>query len=178
MYISIKGGAFHMPEQELTIVPVTLHRNNENTIAANPAVPSSNPTCTIKSGNVETGGEAITHNIMTTGIGVGATTTTTGVLTIAATVALGSNPVGWAAVGIAAVGTAVGVGAASVFNYAYDHNFLGLQDGLDWTGQQIDKGWNWTGEKISDGWNWAGDQLDNVGEALGSGLDAINPFSW
>lgn len=28
--ISIKGGAFHMPEQKLTIVPVTLHSDTEN----------------------------------------------------------------------------------------------------------------------------------------------------
>ncbi len=42
-----------MPEQKLTIVPVTLHRKNQNTTASNLAVPSSNPTCSIKSGNVE-----------------------------------------------------------------------------------------------------------------------------
>jgi hypothetical protein len=48
-----KGGAFHMPQQKLTIVPVTLHSENENTSSKNPVVISSNPTCTIKTGNVE-----------------------------------------------------------------------------------------------------------------------------
>jgi hypothetical protein len=48
-----KGGAFHMPRQKLTIVPVRLHTENENTSAKNSVVISSNPTCTIKTGNVE-----------------------------------------------------------------------------------------------------------------------------
>jgi hypothetical protein len=81
-------------------------------------------------------------------------------------VALGSNPVGWAAVGIAAAGVAVSVGATNLFNLAYENNFLGVQDGLDWAGQQIDKGLD-----------WASDQLSNAGEAINSGLDFINPFS-
>jgi len=42
-----------MPKQKLTIVPVTLHTEIENASAKNPAVPSPNPTCTIKTGNVE-----------------------------------------------------------------------------------------------------------------------------
>ncbi|WP_299095748.1 hypothetical protein [uncultured Metabacillus sp.] len=42
-----------MPQQKLTIVPVTLHSENENTSAPNPVVISSNPTCTIKTGNAE-----------------------------------------------------------------------------------------------------------------------------
>jgi hypothetical protein len=42
-----------MPNQKLTIVPVTLHSEIENTSAKKTAVPSSNPTCTIKTGNVE-----------------------------------------------------------------------------------------------------------------------------
>lgn len=63
------------------------------------------------------------------------------------------------------------------FNYLYGNNAFGIQDGLDWAGQQIDEGWDWTTEKVSDGWNWAGDQLDKAGEAFSSGLDAINPFS-
>lgn len=48
-----KGGAIYMPRQKLTIVPVTLHTENENTSAKNPVVIFSNPTCTIKTGNVE-----------------------------------------------------------------------------------------------------------------------------
>lgn len=42
-----------MPEQKLTIVPVRLHTEKENTSTPNPAVVSSNPTCTIKAGNTE-----------------------------------------------------------------------------------------------------------------------------
>jgi hypothetical protein len=51
--ISIKGGAFHMPEQKLTIVPVTLHSDTENISNIKPTVSSSNSTCTIKFGKVE-----------------------------------------------------------------------------------------------------------------------------
>lgn len=51
--LSIKGGAFHMPEQKLTIVPVTLHSNTENTPITKSTVSSSNSTCTIKFGKVE-----------------------------------------------------------------------------------------------------------------------------
>ncbi|WML28941.1 hypothetical protein RCG24_13020 [Neobacillus sp. OS1-32] len=42
-----------MPQQKLTIVPVTLHSVNENVSSKNPVGISSNPTCTIKTGNVE-----------------------------------------------------------------------------------------------------------------------------
>jgi len=42
-----------MPQQKLTIIPVKLHTENENTSPSNPAVVSSNPTCTIKAGNTE-----------------------------------------------------------------------------------------------------------------------------
>ena len=42
-----------MPQEKLTIVPVTLHPDNENTSATNPTVPSLNVTCTIKMANSE-----------------------------------------------------------------------------------------------------------------------------
>ncbi|MEB6551490.1 hypothetical protein MXL46_21110 [Heyndrickxia sporothermodurans] len=42
-----------MPEQKLTIVPVTLHSNTENTPITKSTVSSSNSTCTIKFGKVE-----------------------------------------------------------------------------------------------------------------------------
>lgn len=42
-----------MPKKKLTIVPVTLHSEIKNTSAKDPAVPSSTPTCSIKTGNVE-----------------------------------------------------------------------------------------------------------------------------
>jgi hypothetical protein len=42
-----------MPQQKLTIVPVTLHTENENTSATKPTVLSSHPICTIKTANAE-----------------------------------------------------------------------------------------------------------------------------
>jgi hypothetical protein len=42
-----------MPQQKLTIVPVTLQTENENTSAKDPVAISSNPTCTIKTDHVE-----------------------------------------------------------------------------------------------------------------------------
>jgi hypothetical protein len=42
-----------MPQQKLTIVPITLHSEDENTSSKNPVVISSNTTCTIKTGTVE-----------------------------------------------------------------------------------------------------------------------------
>ncbi|MGY0691183.1 T7SS effector LXG polymorphic toxin [Virgibacillus sp. FSP13] len=119
--------------------------------------------------NDKTWGEATTHNVVATGIGIGATVVAKGIITAGA-VALGATPVGWAAVGIAAGATAVGVVATSVFNFAYEHNFLGLQDGLDWAGQQIEDGWNTVTETATN-------LVEDAGEAIQSGLDAINPFS-
>ncbi|RFA32195.1 hypothetical protein CAI16_08460 [Virgibacillus dokdonensis] len=42
-----------MPEQKLTIVPVTLHSKNENSTASYPEGPSFYSTCTIKMGKVD-----------------------------------------------------------------------------------------------------------------------------
>lgn len=42
-----------MPQQKLTIVPVTLHTENKNTFANKPAALSSNPACTIKTATTE-----------------------------------------------------------------------------------------------------------------------------
>lgn len=42
-----------MPQQKLTIVPVTLHSEKENASIINPTTPSSDPSCTIKVGNTE-----------------------------------------------------------------------------------------------------------------------------
>jgi len=119
----------------------------------------------------KTWGEAITHNVVATGIGVGSTMGTATVLTTAATAVIGATPVGCAAVavGIAAGATVVGVVATNTFNYLYDHNILGFQDGLDWAGQQIDEGFRSVKETAT---NFA----EDVGEAFQSGLDAINPF--
>ncbi|MGG2016921.1 hypothetical protein [Bacillus sp. S10(2024)] len=42
-----------MPQQKLTIVPVSLHTESKNTSVTNSAVLSSSPTCTIKTSNAE-----------------------------------------------------------------------------------------------------------------------------
>jgi hypothetical protein len=42
-----------MPQQKLTIVPVSLHTENEMSSSTNLAVLSSNSTCTIKTANAE-----------------------------------------------------------------------------------------------------------------------------
>jgi hypothetical protein len=52
MYL-LKEGAFLMPQQKLTIVPVTLHTKNDYVSATNPVERSSHPTCTIKTATTE-----------------------------------------------------------------------------------------------------------------------------
>ncbi|WP_062351737.1 hypothetical protein [Bacillus kwashiorkori] len=42
-----------MPEQKLTIIPVTLHPETEKVTSSIPTKTFFNSTCTIKSGNVE-----------------------------------------------------------------------------------------------------------------------------
>lgn len=95
--------------------------------------------------------------------------------------------VGWAILGAAAIGTIAGIGAS----YLYDNNVLGIKDGLDWLGGNIDEGINWLGEQangvienIGDGINWVGDKfndsLNAIGGFAGTVWDTINPFdgSW
>ncbi|HEM3622243.1 TPA: hypothetical protein U1C34_001025 [Streptococcus suis] len=71
----------------------------------------------------KTFGQAVAHN--GAGLAVGAT-------------ALALTPVGWGVVGAAAVGVVAGF----AFDAAYNSNFLGIRDGLDWVGSKIDKGLN------------------------------------
>ncbi|WP_017798531.1 hypothetical protein [Oceanobacillus kimchii] len=66
-----------------------------------------------------------------------------------------------------AAGTALTAG----FNYMYDNNILGLQDGLDYVGGKLDD----FGNTVKDSFN---DTVDKAGEAISSGLDAINPMNW
>lgn len=119
----------------------------------------------------KTWGEAISHNSTSTGLGLGTSMGASFAIKGIAG-AFGLTAGGWAVVG----GVVVGTGVTWGFNWVYDNNILGIQDGLDWAGQKIDEGWDWTTGKVSDGWNWAGEQLDNAGEALSSGLDAIIPI--
>lgn len=120
--------------------------------------------------NGKTVGEATTHNTVATGLGWGTTAAAVKGLKVGTAFLIGANPASWAAVGIAAAGTAIGVGVTMGFNYMYDNNILGIQDGLDWAGQQIDKGWN----NLK---GWASDAADSVGNAVTGALDFINPFS-
>lgn len=115
-------------------------------------------------------GEAISHNLVSTGIGVGAGTLTTGIISVVAS----STPVGWAIVGSALVGTA----AVQGFEWAYDNNFLGLKDGLDWVGKQIDLGVDAAKEFIDDGVDWAKARIDDIGEGFSALGEFINPFNW
>jgi hypothetical protein len=130
--------------------------------------------------NDKTVGQAVSHNAASTGVGVGA-----GVLGALGVGLLVSNPGGWAILG----GMAVGSVSSILFDLAYQNNFLGLQDGLDWAGNKIDDGVDWAGNKIDDGLDWAGSKvdegvdyakqkLDDVGEALSDVGVAINPMNW
>jgi hypothetical protein len=53
MNVSILGGAFHMPQQKLTIVPVTLHSENKVSYSSPTLTTASKNACTIKTANVE-----------------------------------------------------------------------------------------------------------------------------
>ncbi|MCG2112322.1 LXG domain-containing protein [Staphylococcus epidermidis] len=84
----------------------------------------------------KTAGEAVAHNSLTTGAGVGA-----GLL---ATAALSSTPPGLVLVGTIAAGTI----ATYVVEQAYKNNFLGLKTGTDWVGKNvIDPTFNWISDK-------------------------------
>ncbi|MDY7240720.1 ribonuclease YeeF family protein [Halalkalibacterium halodurans] len=111
----------------------------------------------------KTVGEAVAHNGASVGVGLGAGALGAAIGTGLATFAAVSNPVGWAVVG----GVAVGAVATWGFNYMYDNNILGLQDGLDAVGRKLDD----IGESI-------GSFAKDAGEAISNGLKAINPMNW
>src|SRR5690625_3179063 len=123
--------------------------------------------------NDKTAGEAFTKNATAGGAGLLAGTGASLLIKGIGGAFLASTPVGWAIAGGVVAGTVV----TAAFNWAYDNNFFGIQDGLDWAGQQLDK----AGEQINKGLNWAkdtvSDGLDWAGDAISSGLDFINPFS-
>ena len=78
--------------------------------------------------NNSTIGEATAHNGLTTGLGVG--------ISVIVTSALSSNPIGWAILGGIAAGTLISAGV----DLAYQTNWLGTRDKVDWAGHQLDKG--------------------------------------
>ena len=55
---------------------------------------------------------------------------------MATTALLSSNPIGWAILGGIAAGTLI----TAVSDLAYQNNWFGTRDGVDWAGHQIDKG--------------------------------------
>ncbi|MDE5415227.1 hypothetical protein N7Z68_17850, partial [Alkalihalobacillus sp. MEB203] len=107
----------------------------------------------------KTVGEAIAHNGASVAFGIGGSA----LGSVAVVLVLGSNPVGWATV----AGVAAGAVATWGFNYVYDNNILGLQGGLDAVGRKLDD----IGESI-------GTFTKGAGEAISSGLNAINPMNW
>ncbi|WP_375180222.1 hypothetical protein [Enterococcus rotai] len=119
--------------------------------------------------NGKTFGQALSHNVVSTGVGF-----TAGWVGAAGVGLLLTNPGGWAVLGGIAVGTVVSVG----LDYIYQNNILGVQDKLDWVGNKIDDGLDWAGEKINDGFNYAKEKLEDAGEALNDLGDAINPMNW
>ena len=124
----------------------------------------------------KTAGQAVVHNGLSTGLSWGA-----GALASAAlTTFVVSNPVGWAAAGVAAVGVAAGALVSWGFETAYENNFLGLQDGLDAAGDWLDNAGKSVGQAVSKGIdsakNWAKDTADSVGDAISGGISALNPF--
>lgn len=98
-----------------------------------------------------------------------------GASAVATAFILGSNPVGWAAVGVG-VSALVSWG----FETAYENNFFGLQDGLDTAGKWLDDTGKNVGKAVSDSVdgvkNWVKDTADGVGAAISGGLSALNPF--
>lgn len=114
----------------------------------------------------ENAGRALTHTATTTAmtaIGVSSLEAGIGGLAVAygteasmgfaASLALGTTPVGWS--------IAAGIGVGLVVDYAYDHNFLGIKDIANDMGDRLNKG------------------IKNVGNAIDSGFKSIQKvFGW
>ncbi|MFP7170722.1 T7SS effector LXG polymorphic toxin [Terribacillus halophilus] len=115
-------------------------------------------------------GEAFVHNAASLGVGsLGSIAGTAGTAFL-----LGSNPAGWAVLG----GVAVSAVFAGGFNYLYDNNILGIQDGLDYVGGKIDQAWESTKDAAGTAVDSIKDSAKDVGEAISGGLKAINPMNW
>lgn len=115
-------------------------------------------------------GQALVHNGLSTGLSFGAGVGTSALIAFA----LGSNPIGWTAVGVAATAFAVSMVSSWIFETAYDNNFLGLQDGLDAAGDWLVNASQSVGQTFTKGVedvkNWAEDLTTDVGQAISSGL--------
>lgn len=115
-------------------------------------------------------GEAVSHNMVSTGIGAG----TSAAVTVLITSISATTPVGWVVLGSAAVGTAF----TMLFESAYEEYFCGLQDGLNWGGGKIDEGIEWISDKAEEGKEWIEDRMEDLGECIADLGEAINPFNW
>ncbi|WP_157065210.1 hypothetical protein [Amphibacillus sediminis] len=94
------------------------------------------------------------HNATSAGVGMAG-----GAIGTAIAAGFSITPVGWT----------IGAGLLATwgFNLAYNYNFLGVQDGLDYVGQKLD-----------DVGNWVVDSVEGAGQAISKGIDAINPMNW
>ncbi|MCF1283446.1 T7SS effector LXG polymorphic toxin [Streptococcus sinensis] len=114
----------------------------------------------------ENAGRAFTHTAVTTAvtavgvasleagaIGVATAIGTESAMTFAASIALGTTPVGWT--------IAAGVAVGYVVGYAYNNNFLGIKDMANDIGDSLNKG------------------IKDVGNAIDSGIKSIQKvFGW
>ena len=107
--------------------------------------------------NDKTKGQAIAHNGASIAVSGGA------VFTVGIAV---SGPAGWAAAGASAV-------AGIIFKAAYDNNYLGVQTGLDWTGDRLSDAGDWAGDRIEDAQeqlgnarNWADNQMNHAADGV------------
>ena len=125
----------------------------------------------------KTVGQAVVHSGLSTGIGIGSGAVAISAVTSALAL---SNPVGLAAIGVAAVGFAAGYAATKIFETAYDNNFLGLQDNLDAVGNWLDNTGESIGEAVYKGAksakNWAKGTADNIGDAISGSISTLNLF--
>ncbi|UQW81647.1 hypothetical protein MNY58_00600 [Staphylococcus edaphicus] len=139
----------------------------------------------------KTVGEATAHNTLTTGAGIGASLAAGVGITF-----LVSNPAGWAVLG----GIAIGAGVAFGADIMYQNNTLGLKDGVDWTGHQIDKGIkgytnllrkknklesqavDFTANQIKSSYNSLkpkiSDLQNDVGASIKEVKKSVNPMKW
>ncbi|HDE0048454.1 TPA: transposase, partial [Staphylococcus aureus] len=110
----------------------------------------------------KTFGEA-SHNGMTLAAGSGAGA----VVTVGASILLGSNPVGWAVIGGFVAGTLVSKAA----DWAYQSNWNGIKDKTDWVGHKIDDSIDVVKKSTEKA-------VDSVGEATKSISNHLNPMKW
>ncbi|MFU2181732.1 hypothetical protein ACM0P9_05605 [Streptococcus pluranimalium] len=123
--------------------------------------------------NDKTVGQALVHNGLSLGVGLGAAS---GASYLATAFIFGSNPVGWAAVGLAAVTFGASWGANKLFEIAYENNIFGIQDNIDVAGEFLDDVGQAVSKGIEDTKNWASDMSDSIGNAVSDGWSTINPF--